>query len=84
MMKILSSKPQNLCGATQIQSNEDVLISRSELVEQLRTLPQVQQNVQEPENEQRNKLHSLKQGFRQKRKEIKARSKRSRTRRRQM
>jgi hypothetical protein len=71
MMKIISSEPQNLRGATQIQYSEDVLISRSELVEQLRTLRQAQQNVQELENEQRNKLQSLKQGFKQKRKEIK-------------
>jgi WD40 repeat protein len=33
MMKIISSEPQNLRGAAQIQYSEDVLISRSELVE---------------------------------------------------
>jgi hypothetical protein len=71
MMKIISSEPQNLRGAAQIQSSEDVLVSRSELVQHLRTLPQAQQNIQELENEQNNKLQSLKQDFKQKRKEIK-------------
>jgi hypothetical protein len=83
-MKIISSEPQNLRGAAQIQHSEDVLISRSELVEQLRTLRQAQQNLQELENEQHNKLQSLKQGFKQKRKEIKDKMKEARTRRRQM
>jgi hypothetical protein len=32
-MKIISSEPQNLRGAAHIQYSEDVLISRSELVE---------------------------------------------------
>jgi peptidoglycan hydrolase CwlO-like protein len=71
MMKIISSEPQNLRGAAQIQYSEDVLISRSELVQQLRTLPQAQQNIQELENEQRNKLQSLKQDLKQNWKEIK-------------
>jgi hypothetical protein len=71
MMEIISSEPQNLRGAVQIQYNEDVLISRSELVEQLWTLRQGQNNVQELENEQHNKLQLLIQGFKQKRKQIK-------------
>jgi hypothetical protein len=71
IMKIISSEPQNLRSAAQIQYSEDVLISRSGFVEQLRTLRQAQHNVQKLENEQHNKLQSLKQGFKQKRKQIK-------------
>ena len=71
MMKITVTEQQNARNMVNIQYSEDVLISRSELVEQLRALRRAQQDVIDLDNEQRYKLESLKQGFKQKRKEIK-------------
>ena len=71
MMKITQAEQQNTRSNVTIQYSEDVLISRSELVEQLRALKRAQQDVIDLDNEQKYKLESLKQGFKQKRKEIK-------------
>jgi WD40 repeat protein len=72
MMRIVGGESQNVrAAASAIQFNEDVLISRNELVDQLRALRRAQQDVIDLDNEQKYKLESLSQGFKQKRKEIK-------------
>jgi hypothetical protein len=71
MMKIITAEVQNVRTSLAIQYSENVLISRSELVEQLGQLRRAQQDVQNLENEQKYKLQSPTQGFKQKRKEIK-------------
>jgi hypothetical protein len=71
MLRIAMTELQAARGATAITYSEDVLISRSELVEQLRALRRAQHDVQDLDTEQKYKLDSLAQGFKQKRKEIK-------------
>lgn len=71
MMKILSPETQAIRADARIQYSEDVLISRGELVEQLRALRRAQQDVADLEKEQKYKIDSLTQGFKQKRQELK-------------
>jgi WD40 repeat protein len=72
MMRVIAAEVQTTrSAATTIQFSEDILIARSELVDQLRALRTAQQAVVDLDKEQKYKLDSMSQGFKQKRKEIK-------------
>ena len=66
-MKISGGESQNIRSDTQIRYSEDVMITRSELVDQLCKLKRAQQDVADLDSEQRYQLESLAQRFKQQR-----------------
>ena len=71
MMKITGVDLSNQRADTKIVFSEDVLIARSENVEQLKKLRAAQQRVREQTETNSNKLNAINQSFAQKLKEIK-------------
>lgn len=67
IMKIIGGESQNIRSDTQIRYSEDVMITRSELVDQLCKLKRAQQDVADLDSEQRYQLESLAQRFKQQR-----------------
>lgn len=71
MMRIAGIDLPSLRVDSKIVYSEDVLVSRSELVDQLKRLRAASLNVREVSEEQQNKINTLQQGYIQKLKEFK-------------
>jgi len=71
MFKINGVDTQSIRADSKIIYSEDVLISRMELVEQLKKLRKAQQEVTELNEEHQRKLNAQEEGFKEKLKEIK-------------
>lgn len=67
VMKITGGEQQNIRSDTQIRYSEDVMITRSELVDQLCKLKRAQQDVADLDSEQKYQLESLRQRYKQQR-----------------